>query len=51
MPQATDDISRALAYALDPVLWAQDVVGWTADPWQVNLPSSQDPQITRYWIG
>jgi integrase len=39
------DLGRAVAYALDPVLWTQDVVGWTADPWQVNLLRSQDPQI------
>jgi tRNA(Met) C34 N-acetyltransferase TmcA len=39
------DLGRALAYALDPVLWAQDVVGWTADLWQANLLRSQDRQL------
>src|SRR6516162_4017459 len=39
------DLGRALAYALDPVLWAQDVVGWTADAWQAKLLRSQDRQI------
>jgi hypothetical protein len=37
MPRPTDNISRALAYALDPVLWSRDVVGWTPDPWQARL--------------
>jgi len=37
----TDDISRALAYALDPVLWTRDVVGWTSDPWQAKLLHSE----------
>jgi len=45
MPQATDDISRALAYALDPVLWTRDVVGWTPDPWQERLLHSQATQL------
>ena len=39
------DLGRALAYALDPVLWAQDVVGWTADAWQAKLLRNQDRQI------
>jgi hypothetical protein len=37
----TDDISRARAYALDPVLWTRDVVGWTSDPWQAKLLHSE----------
>ena len=41
MPQPIDNISRALAYALDPVLWSRDVVGWTPDPWQASLLHSQ----------
>jgi len=45
MPQPTDNISRALAYALDPVLWSRDVVGWTPDPWQASLLHSQAPQL------
>jgi len=45
MPQATDDISRALAYALDPVLWTRDVVGWTPDSWQASLLQSQATQL------
>jgi hypothetical protein len=45
MPQATDDISRALAYALDPVLWTRDVVGWTPDSWQASLLHSQATQL------
>ena len=39
------DLGRTLAYALDPVLWAQNVVGWTADAWQAKLLRSQDRQI------
>jgi hypothetical protein len=39
------DLGRALAYALDPVLWARNVVGWTADAWQAKLLRSQDRQI------
>src|SRR5215469_12208903 len=45
MPQPTDDISRSLAYALDPVLWTQDVVGWTPDPWQASLLHSEATQL------
>jgi phage terminase large subunit-like protein len=45
MPPKQTDLGRALAYALDPVLWAQDVVGWTADAWQAKLLRSQDRQI------
>jgi hypothetical protein len=45
MAQPTDNISRALAYALDPVLWSRDVVGWTPDPWQASLLHSQAPQL------
>jgi Terminase large subunit, T4likevirus-type, N-terminal len=45
MPQPTDDISRALAYALDPGLWARDVVGWTPDPWQERLLQSAATQL------
>jgi len=45
MPQPTDDISRALAYALDPVLWTRDVVGWTPDPWQERLLHSAATQL------
>ena len=45
MPQPTDDISRALAYALDPGLWARDVVGWTPDPWQERLLHSAATQL------
>jgi hypothetical protein len=48
MPQATDDISRALAYALDPVLWTRDVVGWTPDSWQASLLQSQATQLALY---
>jgi hypothetical protein len=45
MPQPTDDISRAVAYALDPVLWTRDVVGWTPDPWQASLLHSEATQL------
>ena len=45
MPQPTDDISRALAYALDPVLWTRDVVGWRPDPWQERLLHSAATQL------
>jgi len=45
MPQTADDISRALAYALDPVLWARDVVGWAPDPWQEKLLHSAATQL------
>jgi hypothetical protein len=45
MLQPTDNISRALAYALDPELWSRDVVGWTADPWQASLLHSPAPQL------
>ena len=45
MPQPTDNISRALAYALDPVLWSRDVIGWTPDPWQASLLHSPAPPL------
>ena len=33
MPSASDD----LAYSLDPVLWAREVLGYHPDPWQADL--------------
>jgi len=33
MPSASDD----LAYSLDPVLWAREVLGFHPDPWQADL--------------
>ena len=47
MPQPTN-ISRALAYALDPVLWSRDVVGWTPDRLRRAVQSLADiANITR----
>lgn len=41
MPSASDD----LAYSLDPVLWAQEVLGYHPDPWQADLLRSRSKKI------
>ena len=38
MPSTSDD----LAYSLDPVLWAQEVLGYHPDPWQADLLRGAD---------
>ena len=32
-------------YATHPYEWARDVVEWDADPWQIDLLKSHDPQL------
>jgi len=41
MPSANDD----LIYALDPVLWAREVLGYHPDPWQADLLRSRSRKI------
>lgn len=41
MPSAGDD----LAYSLDPVLWAREVLGYHPDPWQADLLRSRSRKI------
>jgi len=41
MPSASDD----LAYSLDPVLWAREVLGYHPDPWQADLLRSRSRKI------
>lgn len=41
MPSTSDD----LAYSLDPVLWAEEVLGFHPDPWQANLLRSRSRKI------
>jgi hypothetical protein len=41
MPSASDD----LAYSLDPVLWAREVLGYHPDPWQEKLLRSRSRKI------
>ena len=41
MPSTTDDI----AYSLDPVLWAREVLGYHPDPWQADLLRSRSRKI------
>ena len=41
MPSASDD----LAYSLDPVLWAREVLGYHPDPWQADLLKSRSRKI------
>lgn len=41
MPFAADD----LTYALDPVLWAKEVLGYHPDPWQADLLRSRSKKI------
>ena len=41
MPSASDD----LAYSLDPVLWAKEVLGYHPDPWQASLLRSRSKKI------
>jgi hypothetical protein len=41
MPSASDD----LAYSLDPVLWAREVLGFKPDPWQADLLRSRQRKI------
>jgi len=36
---------RAEAYRLDPVLWAEDALGFCADPWQAEVLRSNSPRI------
>lgn len=37
--------AASLRHALDPVLWASNRLGWTADPWQADLLRSAAPQV------
>ena len=39
------DIARALRHGMDPVLWAADMLGWHADPWQERLLRSDARQV------
>ena len=41
MPSVGDD----LAYSLDPVLWCREVLGFSPDPWQVDLLRSRSRKI------
>ena len=41
MPSTSDD----LAYSLDPVLWAEEVLGFHPDPWQADLLRSRSRKI------
>lgn len=41
MPSANDD----LAYSLDPVLWAREVLGYHPDDWQADLLRSRQRKI------
>ncbi len=41
MPSTRDD----LAYSLDPVLWAKEVLGFHPDPWQADLLRSRSKKI------
>lgn len=41
MPSTSDD----LAYSLDPVLWAREVLGYHPDPWQADLLKSRSRKI------
>ena len=41
MPSASDD----MAYSLDPVLWAREVLGYHPDPWQADLLKSRSRKI------
>ncbi len=41
MPSTSDD----LAYSLDPVLWAEEVLGFQPDPWQADLLRSRSRKI------
>ena len=41
MPSANDD----MAYSLDPVLWAREVLGYHPDPWQADLLRSRSRKI------
>jgi len=41
MPSTSDD----LAYSLDPVLWAKEVLGYHPDPWQASLLRSRSKKI------
>ncbi|MGD0952250.1 MAG: terminase family protein [Methanotrichaceae archaeon] len=41
MPSASDD----LAYSLDAVLWAEEVLGYRPDPWQAKLLRSRSRKI------
>ena len=41
MPSASDD----LAYSLDPVLWAREVLGYHPDPWQADQLRSRSRKI------
>ena len=34
-----------LLYALDPVLWSKEVLGFNPDPWQAKLLRSRSPRI------
>lgn len=42
MPSAASD---DLAYSLDPVLWAKEVLGYHPDPWQADLLRSRSKKI------
>ena len=42
MPSAASD---DLAYSLDPVLWAKEVLGYHPDPWQADLLRSRSRKI------
>ena len=41
MPSTSDD----LAYSLDPVLWAEEVLGFHPDPWQADLLRSRSKKV------
>ncbi len=41
MPSTSDD----LAYSLDPVLWAKEVLGFHPDPWQASLLRTRSKKI------
>ena len=39
------DLGRDFAYAIDPVLFAREVLGFSPDPWQSALLSSTAPEV------
>jgi hypothetical protein len=38
-------MARQMGHALDPVRWADEALGWQADPWQAQLLRSAAPQV------
>jgi hypothetical protein len=45
MPTSPPDLGRAIAHAADACLWARDILGFDADPWQSSLLRSTAAQL------